>query len=208
MRAPSEYLLQRTYVVAFLTDVSGFRLPTVTLLLLLFGIAGVGGTLGAGALADRHPRPAMIIPLVLATVALLGLYLFGTTQPAAVVLVGLTGLGLAAVPTAMQNRIMQVAPGSTEIASAANGAAFNLGIAGGALIGGVLLPLVGVRATPLAGALLTGAGLAVLLLSGRIKAAGTSATGVKAAGTSATGVKAAGTSATRGQGSRGRGSRG
>jgi DHA1 family inner membrane transport protein len=152
-----------TYVVAFLTEVSGFALATVSLLLLIFGAAGVFGTLAAGALADRHPRPAMIVPVATAMAALAGLYLFGAVQPAAVGLVGLTGMSLAAVPTAMQSRIMHIAPGSTEIASAANGAAFNAGIASGALLGGVLLPVAGVRATPLVGAALLAAALAVLL---------------------------------------------
>ena len=49
------------------------------------------------------------------------------------------------------------------MASAGTSTAFNIGITGGALIGGLLLPSFGVRSTALVGAVLTGAALAVVL---------------------------------------------
>ena len=42
---------------------------------------------------------------------------------------------------ATQNQVLRVAPGRTETALAANSAAFNVGIAAGALLGGALLTL-------------------------------------------------------------------
>lgn len=58
---------------------------------------------------------------------------------------------------------MYFAPGRTETAVAANGAGFNSGVAAGALAGGLLLPLFGVRGTFLLGGLLTVAALLLLL---------------------------------------------
>jgi DHA1 family inner membrane transport protein len=63
---------------------------------------------------------------------------------------------------ATQTQVLKVAPGRTETALAANSAAFNVGIASGALLGGALLPAVGVRGTFLAGGLLTVAALVVV----------------------------------------------
>lgn len=50
------------------------------------------------------------------------------------------------VVAALQNRALEVAPCSTDVASAGTSAAFNAGIGGGALGGGLLLPAFGVRA--------------------------------------------------------------
>jgi predicted MFS family arabinose efflux permease len=63
---------------------------------------------------------------------------------------------------ATQSQVLQVAPGRTETALAANSAAFNVGVAVGALFGGALLPLTGVRGTFLAGGLMTAVALVVL----------------------------------------------
>ena len=60
-----------------------------------------------------------------------------------------------------QNRVMAVAPGSTDVASACAGAAYNTGIAAGALLGGAIVPSLGVHATALVGGVLAACGCAV-----------------------------------------------
>jgi DHA1 family inner membrane transport protein len=62
----------------------------------------------------------------------------------------------------MQARVLETAPGNTEVASAWASAAFNVGIAGGALLGSAMLPVTGVRGTPLAGGVLALAALALV----------------------------------------------
>jgi MFS transporter, DHA1 family, inner membrane transport protein len=151
-----------TYVVPFLTQVSGFSASVVSALLLAYGVADLMGTVTAGLLVDRAPQIAIVAPVAALSVALVGLFLVGPFQAPVVALEAVAGLALAMVPTVMQSRILRVAPGSTEMASAAMSAAFNLGIAGGSLTGGVLLPIFGVRSTALAGGLLAVAALAVI----------------------------------------------
>jgi DHA1 family inner membrane transport protein len=152
-----------TYVVAFLVDVGGFSADAVSPLLLLNGAAGLAGLAVAGYLADRWLRVAMVTPVALIVVALLGLYLAGGSRLGAAAFLALSGFALSGVPTAMQSRIMQVAPGSTDIASAGNSAAFNVGVAGGALVGGLLLPHFGVRSTALAGSVFAVLALAIVI---------------------------------------------
>jgi DHA1 family inner membrane transport protein len=152
-----------TYTVLFLTQVSGFSAREVVSVLLLQGAAGVVGVGFAGALVDRLPRVLPILTATLLAVALVGLFVFGHVPYAAAAMAALSGFALSGVPTGAQSRIMQVAPGSTEVASAWNGAAFNAGIAGGALIGGGLLSSYGVRSTALVGGLLAAGSVAVLL---------------------------------------------
>lgn len=152
-----------TYVTPFLTQVAGFSAAAISPLLLVNGVAGLAGNAVAGAAVDRRPRESLMAAVALHTVALFGLYLFSTVRPLVVGLLALAGFSLAGMATALSNRILLVAPGSSDIASAGSSAAFNAGIGGGALVGGVLLPKFGVLSTAGVGGLLCLAALAVLI---------------------------------------------
>lgn len=152
-----------TYLIPFLTEIGGFSASAVSALLLVFGAAGLGGVAISGYLADRRPRLAVLLPMVLLAVSLLGLHLVGAHPAAVVALVALWGFAIPQVPTTMQSRVLVVAPGSTDVGSAMMGSVFNLGIAGGALLGGVLLPHAGLRGVFLTGGLVLVAALAVLV---------------------------------------------
>jgi predicted MFS family arabinose efflux permease len=82
----------------------------------------------------------------------------------AVALVALSGLAFGALTTALASRVLQVAPGSADLAAAGASTAVNVGITAGALVGSVLLPGVGVRGTALLGGLLSLAALAAALV--------------------------------------------
>ncbi|MEU6147884.1 MFS transporter [Streptomyces sp. NPDC047081] len=151
-----------TYVAAFLDEVGGFGEDAVSGVLFAFGAAALAGVTLAGPLLDRFPRGTLTVPVVTQAVALLGLYAGGGSQVAAVALLMLLGASVAPVFMATQNQVLRVAPGRTETALAANSMAFNVGVAAGALLGGGLLPVVGVRGTFLAGGLLTVGALTVL----------------------------------------------
>jgi MFS transporter, DHA1 family, inner membrane transport protein len=152
-----------TYVTPFLTDVSGFAAVAIGPLLLVRGIAGFIGVGVGGAHVDRSPWGAMVAPVALQTVALLGLYVLGHQRIVAAVLVAMAGLAFPALATALSSRVLQVAPGSVDIASAGTSVAFNVGITLGALLGSVLLSEFGVRSTALVSGLLSLAALAVAL---------------------------------------------
>ncbi|MEU1025426.1 MFS transporter, partial [Streptomyces sp. NPDC005904] len=152
-----------TYLVKFLGDVSDFSDTSVSALLMVSGISGVVGVTVAGPLLDRYPRGTLALPVVTQATGMLGLYAFGGAQVGAVASLVLLGGSLGPVFMATQNQMLRFAPGRTEIALAANSGAYNLGIAGGALLGGLVLPAWGVRATFLVGGLLTVASFALPL---------------------------------------------
>ncbi|WP_141583643.1 MFS transporter [Actinomadura sp. WMMA1423] len=151
-----------TYVTEFLTRVSGFPDSAVSPLLLANGAADIAGVVVAGIVVDRGPRALLAGSAAVLAAALLGLFAFGTAAVPAVLMLVLLGIGLPCAATAFQARVMESAPGDTDVASAWTSAAFNVGIAGGALFGGVLLPVTGVRGTALAGAAVAGTALAVI----------------------------------------------
>jgi MFS transporter, DHA1 family, inner membrane transport protein len=154
-----------TYLAPFLTEVSGFSTGAISPLLSVFGVAGVVGVLAGGVLVDRWPRPAVFVPVLVLTLALLALYALGTHQRVALALVALFGFAVAQAPSIFLARVLDVAPGSTDMASAWFSSAYNVGIAAGALIGGLLLPHTGVRSIYLVGAVLTTLALAVLTIA-------------------------------------------
>ncbi|MFJ9908455.1 MFS transporter [Streptomyces sp. NPDC101152] len=151
-----------TYVAPFLEQVSGFGAGTVSAVLFAFGAAVLAGVTATGPLLDRFPRATLAVPVAAQAAALIGLSAGGADQVTAVALLMLLGASVGPVSMATQSQVLRVAPRRTETALAANSAAFNAGVAAGALVGGGLLPVVGVRGTFLAGGLLTLGALVVL----------------------------------------------
>lgn len=157
-----------TYVTAFLLEVTGFPPAVLAPLLLIGGATGVLGAALTGVLIDRHPRAGIVVPLALSSTAWLGLYVLGADPVAAVLCVAAAGLASSALATAVQSRVLQVAPGSTDIASAGSASAYNAGIAAGSLGGGLVLSAVDVRATALLAGVLSAAALVVALAEPRV----------------------------------------
>lgn len=154
-----------TYLVKFLGDVSGFSPSAVGVLFVAFGAACLAGVSLTGALLDRFPHSTLTTAVATQTVGMLGLYAAGTDPVAAVVFLVLTGGALGPVFMATQSEMLHCAPGRTDLALAANSGLYNAGIAAGAAVGALVLPLADVRGTFLAGGLLT-AGACVVLLGG------------------------------------------
>jgi predicted MFS family arabinose efflux permease len=152
-----------TYIAPFLLDVSGFAPSALGPLLLVVGLADVLGTFAIGALLDRHPMAAPLGALATMAIALFGLYALGAVKAPAVALLALAGMAFSALAVAIQHRTLQLAPGNTDLAAAGISSAFNLGIAGGSLLGGVLISTAGVRSVALTGAILTALAFSVLL---------------------------------------------
>ena len=157
-----------TYIVKFLGDVSGFSPRAVSVLLVTFGLACLAGVSITGALLDRFPHSTLGAAVGTQAVGMLGLCAAGTDPVAAVVFLVLMGGALGPVFMTTQNAMLHCAPGRTDIALAANSGSYNAGIAAGAALGGLVLPLADVRGAFLAGGLLT-VGACPVLLGGRLR---------------------------------------
>jgi len=152
-----------TYVSAFLTRVSGLPAGDVPAVLLLCGLASLAGLGCSGLLLSRHPLAALAVPAGVLAASMLGLYVLGTAGPAAAVLQAAESFGVGGFGVSVQARVLVVAPRGIDIASAVFSSAYNVGIAAGPVIGGLVLSGPGLRATPLAGGLLAGIALALVL---------------------------------------------
>ncbi len=128
-----------TYIAYTLTSVSGFASSAVPWLLIVFGVGLFVGNFVGGKLASRSIDGTLLVVLVVLTVVL-ALFAVVATSPVLTViaLVLMGAFGFATVP-ALQTRVMQYADHAPTLASGANIAAFNLGNALGAWIGGLTI---------------------------------------------------------------------
>lgn len=162
-----------TYLTPMLEEVTGLSSSAVSLVLVLYGLAIAAGNLSGGRFADRNPV-RVLIALFAAQAAVLVLFAFtaGAVVPALVTLAALGFLSFASVP-GLQLYVVELArihrPAAVDVASALNIAAFNLGIAVGAWIGGLTVASsLGLQATPWVGGLMVLGALGLTLVSQRL----------------------------------------
>jgi len=160
-----------TYLAPMLTRISGFSEASVSPILLVFGGGLVAGNLLGGRLADRR-----LVPTVIGTLVALSAVLFVMTaalhQPvAAIIAIGLLGAAAFATVAPLQMWVLEKAQGAGQgLASSFNIAAFNLGNAIGAWLGGFVIDHgPGLGAVPLIAAIVPLVALGVVLLALRLE---------------------------------------
>lgn len=154
-----------TYISPFLSNVGlGDR---VDLMLLVFGVSAVIGIWLTGMLVDSKLRLTTLVSLIVFSAAslLLG---FGSNVPA-LVFIGVIAWGLAfgGAPTLLQTRIADAAGHEADVAQSMLVTIFNLAVAGGGVVGGVLLASWGAGSFAWAAVILGVAALLVVWLSRR-----------------------------------------
>ena len=153
-----------TYVTAHLVDVAGLSPSALSPVLLICGVAGVLGTITSSAVGPRRPRLVLTLPLAVMTGALWLAQLAGNHVPTAVLAFSLLSFAGSGFAADLAGRMLLIAPGGTDLANAGTSSAYNLGIGGGAWLGGMLVAGPGgVHGTALAGGLFTGAALILML---------------------------------------------
>jgi DHA1 family inner membrane transport protein len=159
-----------TYIQPILTRLSGFSQSAVSPVLLVFGVGMIAGNLLGGRLADRKLVPALLGTLGALAIVLAAMTFALHSQPGAVIFAGLLGGATFATVAPLQLRVLQKAQGAGQsLASSLNIAAFNLGNALGAWLGGFVInhgP--GLGAVTWVAALVTLTGLILAVLSVRL----------------------------------------
>jgi DHA1 family inner membrane transport protein len=147
-----------TYLSPILQQITGFQESTVTLILLIYGIAIALGNLLGGKTANKNPLKALLWMFAGQGLILLAFYFTAGNQILSIItLFLLGGLSFATVP-GLQLLVVQIAekelPGTEDVASGVNIAAFNIGIAIGSFTGGLIVTSsLGLASTPWIGAL-------------------------------------------------------
>lgn len=128
-----------TYVTPFLEQVTRVSPGTVTVLLLVYGTAGIAGNFLAGTRASRYPYVSFGLSAALLAAATLLLPLLGTTSVGAAALLVVWGLAYGAVPVCSQTWFTRAAPNAPEAASVLFTASFQATISLGAMAGGLVV---------------------------------------------------------------------
>ena len=135
-----------TYIAPFLADAN--LAERTDLVLLVFGIAALVGIWVIGVLIDRYLRVMTLASTSLFGVAALMLGIAGDMPVAIYVAVGAWGLAFGGAATLFQTALAKAAGEAADVAQSMLVTVWNLAIAGGGVIGGVLLDRFGAGAFP------------------------------------------------------------
>lgn len=166
-----------TYIAPILTRITGFSDSAVSPILLVFGVGLIVGNLVGGKLADRKLVPTVIGTLLTLAVVLLAMTWALPHKAWMIGFVALLGAAAFATVPPLQMCVLRKVDGAGEsLASSFNIAAFNLGNALGAWLGGIVVDHgPGLSAVPWAAAILPG--IAVLIAAASIRAERSSSSG-------------------------------
>ncbi|CRZ17039.1 MFS transporter [Mycolicibacterium neworleansense] len=155
------HFIAYTFIVVIIRDVVGIHGPHLAWLLAAYGVAGLAGMAAMARPLDLWPKASVLSCLAVLAAALLALSVLAVASwsgVAAVVLgavaVVVWGATSTALPPMLQASAMRTAPDDPDGASGRYVAAFQVGIMGGALLGGAIYDYGGAAPTVSAAAAL------------------------------------------------------
>lgn len=140
-----------TYIEPFVSTVANLDGHVTTILLLIFGGAGILGSFLSSRYQQRYPQTFLLATIAtLAVCLLLLLPLAQYTWPLRI-LIGIWGIAIICFGLAMQAKILSLASDASDVAMALYSGLYNLGIGAGALLGNQISLHVGMRYIGLVG---------------------------------------------------------
>lgn len=156
-----------TYLKPLLQQSFGLGPEAVTTLLLVYGATGFVGTFFGGSLVARSVRLAALTAALLLAAALLLSVLIGDGMVAGAAVVVVWGVAFGLIPMALTAWMMQAVPDAPEAGQALLVSGFQVAIASGALVGGLVVDGWGIASTMLMSAALVLVAAAVIGTLGR-----------------------------------------
>lgn len=133
-----------SYIEPFLTYVIHLSKNVTTLALLVFGFTGILGSLLFTRFSIRWSVPFAFWSVGGIMVSLLALKVFSFNQTGIFCVIMVWGVAISIFNLSYQYRIISLSPNNTDIAMAIYSAIYNIGIGGGAFIGGIVSHKAGV----------------------------------------------------------------
>jgi predicted MFS family arabinose efflux permease len=128
-----------TYIRPFLEGVPHFGVEAVSIVLLVFGIAGFLGNFVGGFMAERSTRFSLAMASSGIALAMFVSAFAGVSPMVAIIAIAIWGLSFGAFPVSIQASLTQAAPDAAESAGALMLTAFQIAISAGAIVGGLLI---------------------------------------------------------------------
>ncbi|WP_454108990.1 MFS transporter [Leifsonia shinshuensis] len=136
-----------TYIAPF-TDRVGLGSQNTGVALLVFGLSSIVGVWLVGARIDRALRRLTLLSLAGFAAASVLLAFAAQSEVLAYVGIALWGLSFGGAPTLLQTATADAGGEEADVAISMLVTVFNIAVAGGGLLGGILLPVIGVEAFP------------------------------------------------------------
>lgn len=162
-----------TYLAPILQQVTGLAEGAISFILLIYGVSVAAGNIWGGKLADNKGPVTALLWIFAALAVVLLVFTFTAHSPVLAVLTVLVwgAFAFGNVP-GLQVYVVQLAkrytPQAVDVASGLNIAAFNVGIALGSLIGGVVVEQMSLTDAPWIGAVIVMLAFALTWISGRL----------------------------------------
>lgn len=132
-----------SYIEPFMVQISAISPKTTTLILLVFGLAGITASFLFGKLYGKAPNKFILTGIGIIMFSQLGLLLLSGSTIAMFALAFVWGIGITGMSIALQMKVLELAPDATDVAAAIFSGTYNLGIGAGALLGGITINQLG-----------------------------------------------------------------
>jgi predicted MFS family arabinose efflux permease len=163
--AAAGHFIAYTFLEPYLRDSLAFGPSGVALALTGYAVAGIAGAFAGEHLATRNIRRALAVSSAAVGLFVVAAATFAGAPTAAVIMVMLWGFAFGAVPVCVQVWMFTSSPRLYEAGSALMVSAFQIALAAGAAIGGLLVDSSGIGAAFLVAGVVCVAGAFVPLLS-------------------------------------------
>ena len=172
-----------SYIEPYALTITQLSEQMTTWVLLAFGVSGMAASMLFARFYPRHPNPTLLISGAVVVLSLLLLKPLGQQPAALFALIFAWGIGIACISLSMIGHVMSYAPDAADVANAIYSACYNIGIGGGALLGGLVMraPALGLANVGWVGAALAALALAVFVWTQKRFQAASDVESIKAA---------------------------
>ncbi len=128
-----------SYIEPFMLNVVNFSANFATWILLMFGLAGIVASMLFGRYYERMERSFLWLAMMAIALGLSALFLLSDMRALWVINAFLWGIGATTISLVLQIQVLRLAPKATDVAMSLFSGIFNIGIGGGALLGGIVI---------------------------------------------------------------------
>jgi len=134
-----------SYIEPFLAEVGSVSAPLITLMLLLFGGAGIFGSVLFSYFGETKNTLLLLSGIVAMSASMAVLFFVSSNMFGLVISVLLWGVSLMTIVLSLQMRVLKVDESASDIIMSLYSGIINVGIGAGALIGGQVIQTVGLE---------------------------------------------------------------
>ena len=151
--AISAHFTAYSYIEPFVMNIAHLGEHFATVVLFVFGIAGLLGSMLFARLRHKHPFGLILFALGALIVAELLMLTFSFHTIPFSILSLFWGMAICLISLILQVSVLELAPDATDVAMSLYSGIYNIGIGGGAFIGGIITTHLGMRYVGMSGAL-------------------------------------------------------